>query len=57
MNVLIDYMVGLGLEVGKDKLTDKKEQKEIGETLLSFIERQSKINELSTIAEEIDFQG
>lgn len=57
MNILIDYMVGLGLEVGKDKLTDKKEQKEIRETLQSFIEMQAEINKLSIIAEEIDFQG
>lgn len=57
MNVLIDYMVGLGLEVGKDKLTYKKEQKEIRETLQSFIEIHAKINELSSVAEEIDFQG
>lgn len=57
MSILIDCMVELGLDALKEKVTDIKSQREIRERLQAFIERQSKINELSTMAEEIDFQG
>lgn len=57
MSNLIDYMVELGLDAIKDNVMDIKDQREIRKRLQTFIEKQSKINELSTIAEEIDFQG
>lgn len=57
MGYLVDYVVNLGLDVGKDKIDSRREEREIRESLRSFIERQRKIEELSSIAEEIDFQG
>lgn len=54
---VVDYILNLGLDVLKDKVVDVKEQKELKKQLQDFIKRQSKINEVCLLAEEIDFQG
>lgn len=57
MGYLKDYLVGLGLDAGKDFVVAKKTEVDIKQKLQDYIERQSKFNRLSTMAEEIDFQG
>ena len=57
MNFFVDYLVELGLDAGKDYLIDKKKDVEVKECLRDYVERQSNINEMCGLAEEIDFQG
>ena len=57
MSLFIDYLVELGLDVGKDYLIDKKMDMEIKKSVLDYIRRQNNINEICDLAEEIDFQG
>lgn len=54
---LIDYIAELGLDAGKDYLNERKNQKEVKKKIKEFVERQSKIHELASLAEEIDFDG
>lgn len=57
MNFFVDYLVELGLDAGKDYLIDKKKDAEVAECIRDYVERQSNINEMCGLAEEIDFQG
>lgn len=57
MSVFIDYLTNLGLDAGKEFLTDKKREKEAKKRICDYIEMQANINELCTLAEEIDFKG
>lgn len=52
-----DYIVGIGLDVLKDKVQEGISQNEIKHKLDDFIERQSKYNFSCTAEEEIDFEG
>lgn len=54
---LIDYIAELGLDAGKDYLNERKNQKEVKKKIKEFVEKQSKIHELASLAEEIDFDG
>lgn len=52
-----DYLAELALDVGKDKIKDKFDEKALKVILSKYIERHQKYNEVCTLAEEIDFQG
>lgn len=56
MSIYIDYMIELGLDVVKDKVTDIKEQHRLKENLRLFIKKRLKIDELPLV-EAIDIQG
>ena len=51
------YVADLGLEVGKNYIKGKNDEKKLRELLISYIERQRKYNDVCSFAEEIDFQG
>lgn len=55
--MLIDYIVGIGLDAVKDKIHDGAEEQILRDRLKSYIERQAKINFHCTLEEEIDFGG
>lgn len=57
MSVFVEYLANLGFDAGKDFLTDIKKSKEAKEKIYHYIEMQAEINELCSLAEEIDFQG
>ena len=57
MSVFVDYLTNLGLDAGREFLTDKKREKEAKKRICDYIETQDNINELCTLAEEIDFKG
>jgi len=57
MGIMVDHIVELGWNAGKDYLTDKRKEREARERIRVYIERQSMINEISSLAEEIDFEG
>ena len=50
-------VVDLGLDVGKDYLKGKYDEKKPRESLISYIERQRKYNDVCAFAGGIDFQG
>ncbi len=52
-----DYISGLGLEAAKGHFADKIDEKKLRKSIKEYIERQSQYNEVSTINEDIDFQG
>ena len=52
-----EYVAGLALEAGKDKIKGVIDEKKLKFTLAAYIEKQYKYNELCSLAEEIDFQG
>lgn len=56
-NMVVDYIVELGLDHFKDKILQEREDKIIRERLKKFLEGQSRINDLSSLEEEIDFEG
>lgn len=51
------YVADLGLDVGKNIIINKYDEKILRDALISYIERQRKYNEVCSFAEEIDFQG
>lgn len=51
------YLLELGLDVSRDKIKDAVAEREVRKRLESYLERQSKINEVCSMEEEIDFQG
>lgn len=55
--MIIDYIVGIGLDAVKDKIHDESEEQILRDRLKNFIERQLKINFHCTLEEEIDFGG
>ncbi|MCM1148890.1 MAG: hypothetical protein NC319_02220 [Butyricicoccus sp.] len=55
--MVADYLVGLALDAGKDKLKDKVDEQKLRSALQNYIEQHRKYNEVCTLAEEIDFQG
>lgn len=57
MGAVTEYAVGLGLDAAKNHISGKLEEKKLHDALTSYIEHQRKYNEMSAIAEEIDFQG
>lgn len=57
MSTFVDYLTNLGFDAGKDFLIDKKREKEAKKRIFDYIEMQADINELCTLAEEIDFGG
>ena len=52
-----EYVAGLGLDIAKEHVHDKLDEKKLRNALTSYIKRQRKYNEMCTMAEEIDFQG
>ena len=57
ISTVAGYVADLGLDVGKDYIKGKCDEKKLRESLISYIERQRKCNEVCSFAEEIDFQG
>lgn len=57
MSFFAEYLAELGLDAGKDYLKQSKRDAEVKARLKDYIEKQSTINEMCTMAEEIDFQG
>jgi len=55
--MLIDYIVGIGLDAVKDRVIALEEQQAVRDKLKAFLERQSKLNESCTLEEELDFGG
>lgn len=53
--MIIDYIVGIGLDAVKDKISDEAEEQILRDRLKGYIEKQKKINFDCTLAEEIDF--
>ena len=52
-----EYLASLGIDVAKEKVKKKIDEKKLRAVLTSYIESQSKYNEMCSLAEEIDFQG
>lgn len=57
ISTVAGYVADLGLDAGKDYIKGKRDEKKLRESLISYIERQRKYNEVCSFAEEIDFQG
>ena len=57
ISTVAGYVADLGLNVGKDYIIGKYDEKKLRESLISYIERQRKYNDVCSFAEEIDFQG
>ena len=57
ISTVAGYVADLGLDVGKDYIKGKYDEKKLRESLISYIERQRKYNDVCSLAEEIDFQG
>ena len=57
MSIFIDCLTDLGLDAGKGFSAHKLSDYEAKKAMKEYIEQQSKIQELSDLAEEIDFQG
>ncbi|MCD7745715.1 MAG: hypothetical protein LUI13_10615 [Lachnospiraceae bacterium] len=57
MEVVSDYLAGLGLDVIKDSAEKKIDEAKLKNKLKIFIEGQRKYNEVCSLAEECDFQG
>lgn len=57
ISTIADYTAGLGLDAAKDRIKEHLDDKKLRAALTTYIEKQRKYNELSTLAEEIDFQG
>lgn len=57
MNFFVEYLAELGLESGKKQLHFLQQEHEIKKSIIEYIERQKNINEMFSLAEEIDFQG
>lgn len=57
LSTVAGYVADLGLEVGKDYIKGKYDEKKLRESLISYMERQRKYNDVCSFAEEIDFQG
>ena len=53
----VDYLADLGLDATKDRIKNKIDEKKLRESLATYILSQQKYNEISSLAEEIDFQG
>jgi len=57
MEVISDYLVGLGFEVIKDSAERKLDEAKLKTRLKTYIEGKRKYNEVCSLAEECDFQG
>lgn len=57
MSVFVDYLTNLGFDAGKDFLVDSKKKAEAKEKIRNYIKLQANINEMCSLAEEIDFEG
>ena len=55
MSVFVDYLTNLGFDAGKDFLVDSKKKAEAKEKIRNYIKLQANINEMCSLAEEIDF--
>lgn len=56
MSIFIEYLANLGLDAGKEFLIDIKKSSEAKEKIRNYIEMQADINELCSLAEEVNFQ-
>lgn len=56
-NMVIEYIAELGMNYIKDRICQERDRKIIGERLKLFLEGQTRINELCSLEEEIDFEG
>ncbi len=57
MSIFVEYLTNLGFDAGKDFLVDGKRKAEAKEKIRNYIKLQAGINELCSLAEEIDFKG
>lgn len=57
MEIVSEYLAGLGLDVIKDSATERIDEVKLKSRLRSFIEQHRKYNEVCTLVEEYDFQG
>lgn len=57
MNIFVEYLTNLGFDAGKDFLVDAKRKAEAKDKICNYIKLQAGINELCSLAEEIDFMG
>lgn len=57
METIAGYLADLGVDAAKEFLSRKIDEKQLRESLIEYIERQRKYNEVCSLAEEIDFQG
>lgn len=57
MGHFVDYLAELGLEAGRDYLVDRKKDAQLKASMRDYIEKQSNINEMCDLSDEIDFQG
>lgn len=56
-NTAVEYISGLGLDAAKNHVKDKIDEKNLIKALSEYIKSQEKYNEISSLDEEIDFQG
>lgn len=56
MEVVSDYLAGLGFDVIKDSAEKKLDEAKLKARLKTYIEGQRKYNEVCSLAEECDFQ-
>ena len=52
-----DFASSVGLEAAKGHFDNKLDEKKLQKALKEFVERQSNYNEISSLNEEVDFQG
>ena len=57
MGTFVEYLTNLGFDAGKEFLVDSKKQAEAKEIIRNYIKLQANINEMCSLAEEIDFKG
>ncbi len=57
MEIVSDYLAGLGFDVIKDSAEKKLDEAKLKTKLKTYIEGQRKYNEVCSLAEECDFQG
>lgn len=54
---IVDYVVTLGFDAGKDYFKDRIDDNKLRAKLVEYTEKQQELNEVSTLSEEFDFQG
>ncbi len=55
MSIVVDCLIDLGMDTGKEYLKDKKNELLLKKEIYSYINEQSNINGICTLEEEIDF--
>lgn len=57
MNAIINFALGIGLEIVREKITDSVKETQVKQRITDYLKRQQKLNLQISCQEEIDFSG